>query len=199
LHLKTGAWYWYCTPDFTLPPEVPLKLAVDSQKLLDDIPRFANLNDKAKVKAMKKEEEVDRKIALKNLKAVEKAKEKITKKALKFSEASEASGAKKTKGKSSTQKIPSSSTKDEGSEHRWSTSWRTKRDAEYISLSNGGMVYGPSAVEFLVDSEISISEFIINYSLANVLANPLPKVYHDIMSFTDKVSVFIYVLEHLWI
>jgi hypothetical protein len=177
-----------CPPEFTPFPEEHLKQSINSHEIVEDIDEFVGLDDDAKARAIKRRDEADKKIAQKNFEAVDKAKERISKKAQKMVEADNASAVVKMKGKKKKELEPPSSTIDEGSQHQRSFSRGTKRDAEYTSLSTDEIHHGPAAVDYLKDSEITISEFILNYSLADVLADPLPKVYDDLVSFIDKVS-----------
>jgi hypothetical protein len=111
-HLKSRAWYLECPPEFTPLSEERLKRSIDSQDVVLEYDEFSGLDEDARLKAVKKREEVDKRIAIKNFDAVEKALQRITKKTARVAE--------KEKEKSSTktmkQLVAGSSIVDQGSQ-----------------------------------------------------------------------------------
>jgi len=56
-----------------------LKCSIDSCQVVSNLDEFADLDEDAKVQAIKKRDELDKKVALRNFEVVGKAKERVTK------------------------------------------------------------------------------------------------------------------------
>jgi len=121
-HLKLGAWYLNCPPEFTPLLEDRLKRFVDFLDAPPEYEEFAGLDEASRARAVKKREEVDKKIALRNSEAIDKAQERATKKTAKLAQKEKVPAKEKNLGRTSKQPMPMSSTVDQGSQLQTSTS-----------------------------------------------------------------------------
>jgi len=67
--------------------------------------------------------------------------------------------------------VPMSSIVDQGPQLQTSTSKSTKRKPKHLNLTEVALMHGPSIIEIINDSDISIDEFICNLFLMDILAD----------------------------
>lgn len=73
MHLKSRAWYFDCPLEFTLLREEHLKRSIDAQEVVPQYDDFIGLDEDARTKSMKKKEEANKRIVMRNSEAVDKA------------------------------------------------------------------------------------------------------------------------------
>jgi hypothetical protein len=203
-HLKGVGWYLDCGLGYVHAEEKDLKSSAetaDTPALL--VGELEKLDEEARRKLIAKVEAEDKKKALKITQHEEKvaAREqaKIEKQAEKIAKKEE------KKKNPKVQEVPkpsSSSIVDAESQHQSQEQRGTKRDSEYLELSQDKAFCGQIRDVVDLGEDQDIDELVLNTSLAAALPqdedDPVPKMFEEIQRFLDEVCGLTYFLDSLY-